>query len=236
MFHPEVLLGTLVELLPYAAELDPPLDGDVAAGTFFWNNGMFSYSDAMAYYCLLRWKKPATVVEIGSGFSTLVALEALARNGRGTVHCFEPFPRDFLRRDPRIRLHEMPAQEIRLETLEGILGDGDVLFIDSTHTVKAGSDCLHLYLRLLPRLRRHLHVHAHDVFLPWGMPKEWLLDRQYYWTEQYLLLALLTDNPKATVLYGSVWNGERLTDLMQVLMDGKYPFGGSSLWFEYRNG
>jgi Methyltransferase domain len=236
VFQPHVLQATLAQLLPFAAEFTPPLAGDETIGTFYWQNGMFSFSDAMAYYCFLRWKKPSAVVEIGSGFSTLVALEALARNGSGTVHCFEPFPRAFLRRDSRIRLHEMPAQEIRLEQLEEILGDGDVLFVDSTHTVKAGSDCLHIYLRLLPRLRRHLYVHAHDVFLPYALPKDWLLDRQYYWTEQYLLLALLTDNPKATVLFGSVWNNERQTDLMQFMMGGKYPYGGSSLWFEYRNG
>jgi hypothetical protein len=236
LFRAEVLRATAQSLFPFAEEFRPPLEGDEAAGTFYWQNPMFSYADAMAYYCFLRKLQPAAVVEVGSGFSTLVALQALERNGRGTVHCIEPYPREFLRRDPRVQLHSIPAQEVPLNLLEGILGDGDVLFIDSTHTVKAGSDCLHLYLRLLPRLRRHLYVHAHDIFLPFGMPKDWLVEHRYFWTEQYLLLAFLTDNPKATVQWSSYWSARQHPDLMQPLMGGQFPFGGSSLWFEYRNG
>jgi len=86
---------------------------------------------------------------------------------------------------------------------------------------------------LLPEIRRNVFVHVHDVFLPFGMPKEWLLDRQIFWTEQYLLLAFLVDNPKASVLYGSNYNAKWNSSLMEKLMGGKYAFGGGSLWFRY---
>jgi hypothetical protein len=108
-----------------------------------------------------------------------------------------------------------------------------VLFIDSTHTVKTGGDCVHIYLRLLPALRREVLVHAHDIFLPHGMPRDWLM-RHYYWTEQYLLLALLTDNPRARVLYGSAYHERYNPGPLTELMGGKYGAGGGSLWFRYR--
>jgi hypothetical protein len=235
LFDNRKMREVLDRLRPFAAEFQPPLDAsENDERRFFWNNPLFSYSDAMAYYCFLRCYRPATVVEIGSGFSTLVAVEALRRNGTGRVVCVEPFPRAFLRSWPEITLVEKPAQEIDAGTLNGWLAnDGDVLFIDSTHTVKTGGDCPHIYLRLLPILRRRVLVHVHDVFLPHGMPKAWLL-QHHYWTEQYLLLALLTDNPRAEVLYGSAYHEARNPDDLAELMGGKYQAGGASFWFAYQ--
>jgi len=226
--------GTLEKLLEFSKEFDPPADGDEEkCSRFFWKNSQFSYSDAMAYYCFTRWLKPATIVEIGAGFSTLAALEAIEHNQTGSIHCIEPFPRKFIEADRRISLHAVKAQEVQAEFLNDIIRDGDILFIDSTHTVKTGSDCLHIYLRLLPQIRRNIYVQVHDVFLPFGMPKEWLLDQQIFWTEQYLLLAFLIDNPKASLVYGSHFNTIRHPDLMAALMGGKNLSGGGSVWFSY---
>lgn len=234
VFVQETLRQTLEGCLAFSTEFNPPLVGDEeTCMKFFWQNGQFSYSDAMSYYCFARMARPANIVEIGSGFSTLIALEAIEKNRAGTVHCIEPFPRDFLKKDNRLTLHTVKAQDIQPEFLNDILRDNDILFIDSTHTVKTGSDCLHIYLRLLPALRRNIFVHVHDVFLPFGMPQGWLLDRQIFWTEQYLLLAFLIDNSKASVLYGSTYNAKWNSLLMDKFMGGKYPPGGGSLWFRY---
>jgi hypothetical protein len=224
----------LETLLPFAAEFDPPQEGNEAdpAG-FFWRNSMYSHADAMSYYCFVRALAPRSIVEVGSGFSTMVAAMARDRNGAGTIHCIEPYPPKWLTRRRDITLHAVKAQEIRVEFMNDILADGDIVFIDSTHTVKAGSDCLHLYLRMLPRIRRDIHVHVHDVFLPWALPKSWLFDHQFYWTEQYLLLAFLTDNPKARVVYASHCNAQREPALMERLMLGRAASAGGSLWFRY---
>ncbi|HEY3859901.1 MAG TPA: class I SAM-dependent methyltransferase [Gammaproteobacteria bacterium] len=226
----------LRSLAPYAADFTPPAEGTDrdTCEHFFWGNGLFMGSDAMAYYCYVRKLKPKAILEIGSGFSTLAACEAVQANGSGKIHCIEPYPREFLRRRKDIDLITRPAQEIDSEFVNDLLSDGDILFIDSTHTVKAGSDCLHIYLRLLPKIRRNIHVHVHDVFLPFGMPKQWLLEKQVFWTEQYLLLALMTDNPKFRVRYSSHYNARRHPDLLAKLTEGKAESGGSSLWFEYR--
>ncbi len=234
IFAQDKFRQTLEQLLQFSTEFNPPVDGDEEnCQRFFWKNSQFSYCDAMSYYCFIRMVRPTTIVEIGGGFSTLAALEAIEKNGTGSVHCIEPFPRNFLKKDKRVTLHTVKAQDIHPGILTNILQDNDILFIDSTHTVKTGSDCLHIYLRLLPEIRRNIYVHAHDIFLPFGMPKNWLLDLQLYWTEQYLLLATLIDNPKASVLYGGVYNAKWNPHLMERLMGGKYPSGGASLWFKY---
>lgn len=233
LFNESEFRQTLEKLLVFAKEFDPPIDGEEeTCQRFFWGNSQFSYSDAMSYYCFLRLLRPTTVLEIGSGFSTLVALEAVKKNGSGTIHCVEPFPRRFLEKT-NVSLYKKRAQDIGQEFLNDTLRDGDVLFIDSTHTVKTGSDCLHIYLRLLPEIRRNIYVHVHDVFLPFGLPKDWLLERQIFWTEQYLLLAFLIDNPKTSVVYGSNFNAKWHAPLMEKLMGGKYPAGGGSVWFKY---
>jgi hypothetical protein len=223
----------LQSLMPHAAEFTPPT-ADPGDGGYFWDNGLFGASDAMAYYCYLRKLKPRTVLEIGSGFSSLAALAGLKANGSGRLVCIEPYPRDFLKGRADITLVQEPAQRLKAEYFNDILADGDVLFIDSTHTVKTGSDCLHIYLRLLPKLRRRLHVHVHDIYLPFGMPKNDLLERQIHWTEQYLLLAFLLDNPKARVLYGSRYHAWCNPQMLELFMAGKAPIGGGSFWFEYR--
>ncbi len=94
VFDEDLLRATLEALIPYGADFIPNLEGDeaVCANGFFWKNTQFSWSDAMAYHALLRAFQPENVVEIGSGFSSLIAQQALQLNGRGKVTCIEPFP------------------------------------------------------------------------------------------------------------------------------------------------
>jgi hypothetical protein len=174
------------------------------------------------------------VVEIGSGFSTLIAIEALKVNGSGAITCIEPYPRDFLREIKGVDLLQVKAQDINPSKINDMLGDGDVLFIDSTHTVKTGSDCLHIYLRLLPAIKSNIFVCIHDIFLPFGVPKHWITDHRLHWTEQYLVLAWMIDNPRISVLYGSAYHERFNSDLLAQFMHGRYPHGGGSLWLEYR--
>ena len=156
VFNPGVMAEFLAAIDHYADEFDPPTQGDRdAPNGYFWDNPAFSYSDAMAYYCVLRHLRPAQVMEIGSGFSSLIALQALERNGTGQLCCVEPNPMPWLvGLGDRIELIRVPVQSIDPLIFNARLHDGDVLFIDSTHTVKAGSDCLHIYLRVVPALNR----------------------------------------------------------------------------------
>lgn len=236
IFNAEFLRDQLVSLFEYSEEFNPPNEGneETCENGYFWKNSQFSYSDAMSYYAFVRKLKPRRIVEIGSGFSTLVAASAIKANGFGSIACIEPYPRPFLPNVEHVTLHQIRAQDIDAEQINSMLDDGDILFIDSTHTVKTGSDCLHIYLRLLPQIKKNILIHIHDIFLPFGMPQKWVIDHQIYWTEQYLLLAWLQDNPKTTVIYGSVYHQHFNRPLLEKLMNGKYPSGGASFWLEYR--
>ncbi|NOT12356.1 MAG: class I SAM-dependent methyltransferase [Methylococcaceae bacterium] len=233
VFNPEVMRGFMSVLSQYASEFEPPKEGDKEnPQSFFWGNPAFSYSDAMSYYCVLRHFKPAQVLEIGSGFSTLVADQALKKNGNGSLILIEPYPKLFLRKLETVSsVHEKFVQDISIRMLIDLIEASDVWFIDSTHTVKIGSDCLYIYLKAMPEVKKDIIVHAHDIFLPFAFRKEWASDRQLYWTEQYLLYAYLLDNPKIEVLFGSTYANAFFPSELKSLMGGKYPCGGGSLWY-----
>lgn len=233
VFDDEAMVTYLQEaLLPYSEEFDPAFEQPDEEGVYYWRNPAFSFSDAMAYYCVLRERKPQTVIEVGSGYSTLVAQAALARNGHGKLICVEPYPMDWLRDRDGIELHQTAVQELTSDWFNDRMDSGDVLFIDSTHTVKTGSDCAHLYLRVLPRLQGDLLIHAHDIYVPFAMPRNKAQPRHIYWNEGYVLLALLLENPRMRVVYGSTYHHELHPDLLRTFMHDRHPPGGASIWFE----
>ena len=223
----------LNELRSYANEFNPPLEKPADNDeVFYWNNSSFSYMDAMSYYCIIRYCKPKRIIEIGAGNSTLVANQALQVNGAGDLVLIEPFLPEYLRNLKSItKTHEKIVQDFELEELVSLVEEADILFIDSTHTVKIGSDCLFIYLKLLPEITKKMLVHAHDVFLPYAQPQS-KIQKHIYWTEQYLLYAYLLDNPKTRALTGSNFCHRQFPEISKELMGGKYEDGGGSFWFE----
>ncbi len=234
IFDDERLLGVLAELEPFAEEFDPPLEcSEEPVQRYAWNSPAIGSCDAMAYYCFLRLRKPRRLIEVGAGYSTLIALEALERNGSGEIVCIDPYPKPFLELlQDRIEILRQPVQDVPLRFFEEGLLEGDVLFIDSSHTVKVGSDCLYLYLKVLPSLRAGVLVHSHDVFLPEALPRSFALDHHAYWTEQYLLLALLLGNPEWRVLFGSNYHCLYHGSEVERWMGGKVLAKGGSFWYE----
>lgn len=239
----DIVLGQWLERMdPFAHEFDrPKADDEDCPKGYFWNNTQFSHSDAMAYYCMLRTIKPNKVLEIGCGFSTLIAHEAIAKNictERTNAHitCIEPYPRPFMApmaAAGKIELVQRTAQSLTPEWVNSHLSDGDVLFIDSTHTVKSGSDCMHLYLRVLPFIEKKIYIHVHDIFLPFGMPKSWALDNQIFWTEQHLLLALIAGRPNVGFIFGSTYHEHFTRSKLDSFMRGQAASGGGSFWLEW---
>lgn len=224
------------QLLPYAEEFDPPSEDPGQSAEFFWKNPAFSFSDAMSYYCVLRDRKPDTVVEVGSGYSTLVAQQALRKNGRGRLICVEPYPMGWLTKLEGVDLRQTAVQELSSAWFNEHLSDGDVLFIDSTHAVKTGSDCAHLYLRVLPALEHELLIHAHDIYMPLVMPRNKAEPRNIFWNEGYVLLGLLLENPRMRVVYGSAYHHHFNRSLLTRFMHDRHPPGGASIWFSRARG
>jgi len=176
---------------------------------FYYNNGWFESVDAEVAYSMVRHFKPRRIVEIGGGFSTRVLAKAVRQNDEQygfecDLTTIEPYPDKVLKAGIPGTSHliEKPVQEVELEQFAA-LGDRDILFIDSSHVVRVGSDCIYEYLDILPRLQKGVVVHIHDIFLPSDYPRDAVLDRLCFWSEQYLLQAFLALNRDYEVLWGS---------------------------------
>lgn len=188
------------ELAPFIAEMDVPIEGPQPPGTFFLKNENYESVDAELLYAFVRARKPKRVVELGSGYSTLLIGEAARRNlAEGAVieHlAFDPYPRAQIfgeQPPPPTAFEPLPATEVPPERLAE-LEAGDILFVDTTHTVKLGSDVNHVILDVLPALAPGVLIHFHDIFLPWEYPRVWFEQMDYFWAEQYLLQAFLAFN------------------------------------------
>jgi predicted O-methyltransferase YrrM len=164
--------------------------------------------DAMILYSLLRYHRPQRYVEVGAGLSTYYASCAARQNeaeGRPmAITCVEPFPHTKLRSIAGIALVESEVQEAD-GTLFETLGAGDVLFIDSTHSLKIDGDVAYLFLEILPRLNKGVMIHIHDIPFPYNTPfpaETWVFGRPWpvFWTEAMLLQAFLCHNSEFQIL------------------------------------
>jgi Methyltransferase domain len=209
--------------------LDEPFEGPrYSAGP---DNTMFGAADAAIYRAMLLHLRPARVMEIGSGYTTALALDtADAHLSNLGIHCVEPYPERLLAllqpadRD-RIVLERRPVQDVPLSEFAK-LAHGDILFIDSTHVAKAGSDVVWLFLHILPRLRRGVVVHVHDVFWPFEYPADWLQDRRD-WTENYLLHAFLVGNSQWRIEFFSSWMWDQHREFVPQRLATESP---GSIW------
>jgi Methyltransferase domain len=224
-------LALLDELSRYAAELDDvPFDKPAVSRTFYFNNGMFGGTDALVLYAMLRLTKPRHIIEVGCGFSTLLALRAVAANQGGEITCIEPYPPDFLRR-LEVELIPEKVQALSYARFES-LGENDVLFIDSSHVVKCGGDVNFLFLEVLPRLRPGVIVHVHDIFLPDEFPRHWMVELHNFWTEQYLLHAFLLFNSSFRVLLANAYLGKHHLEAFKRAFPRSSWWGGASFWMQ----
>ncbi len=226
---PDGMRALISELMPYAHEFAPEaLRSPVPVR---WDDQQFGYSDLAAYYAMIRRYRPRTIVELGCGTSTRVAALACERNGRGRIAAVDPYPAASLSDLPGVTVHRAAAQDLTGGFFDDMLADGDFVFIDTTHAVKHDSDCVHIYLRLLPAIRKDVFVHVHDVFLPGPLPMHFMRDAQVFWTEQYLLYAYLLENPRTRTLWGSAYHQVHNADLLGRFMNGRARAGGASFWF-----
>ena len=195
-FRWEEQLALVNELATYHDELRQ-LDFD-------FNNGFFSGFDAAAYYELIRHLQPQRIIEIGGGYSTQIAAKALAANGKGKLVCVEPYPERLNGSGRSVELIQKRVEELNVDFF-ATLGANDILFIDSSHTVKFRSDVCFEFLEILPRLARNVWVHVHDIFFPHDYPAEWLINRRLALNEQYLLEAFLSFNKTFAPQLANYW-------------------------------
>ncbi len=169
-------------------------------------NGSFENGDAEIYYQILRYFKPKKIIEVGSGHSTQICLEAIKKNKEESgvdtnLTCIEPYENKWLEK-LGVNIIRKKIEDIDLDW-NNELNAGDILFIDSSHIIRPQGDVLKIYFEIIPMLKRGVIIHIHDIFTPKNYLKAWVVDQVRFWNEQYLVESLLMNNNKLKVLLAS---------------------------------
>jgi predicted O-methyltransferase YrrM len=202
---------------------------------FHMENSSYGHYDAIMLYGMLREARPRRIIEVGSGFSSAAMLDLNDHVIGGAVE-FTFIDPDLSRLRPLLRegdaaratLIERRVQEVPLETFAA-LGENDVLFIDSSHVSKIGSDVNRLFFDVLPSLAPGVLVHIHDVAGNLEYPRDWL-EQGRAWNEQYLLRAFLMYNPAWRMELFSAWLWNQRTNLIREKMPLCARGGGGQMW------
>ncbi len=201
---------------------------------YYWDNRVFHYADAFVLYAMLRHHQPRRWIEIGSGFSSAVLLDALDR------HPEIPTRPVFIDPDPtrvhallsetdreRSEYHQQRVQDIPLSLFDSLQA-GDVLFIDSSHVAKIGSDVNWLFFEIVPRLRPGVLLHVHDIPSSFEYSREWV-EARWAWNEAYLLRAFLMFNQAFRIEIHAAFLASRdPASCMRLLPE--CPGVGASVW------
>lgn len=220
---------------PLIAEFRPAVAQGNDRRAFFLDNPWYGPMDAHILYALLRRAPPARVLELGSGYSSLVIGEALRVNGEGGAparhEVVDPSPSPLLRAlGDRVQVRAASAAELPDEAFAS-LAAGDVLFVDTSHVVRPGGEVVRIVLEQLPALAPGVIVQFHDIYRPFEYPRVFYDVFDVHWQEQYLLQAFLAYNPNFTVLFANhaLWRLRRqqVLGLFPTLHPGREP---SALW------
>jgi len=216
---------------------------------YYFDNGMFCFADAFTLSAIMRTHSPARIVEVGSGFSSAVMLDTRDEIGLAVDLTFiEPNPDRLYallteRDQTTTAIHVKRVQEVPLTVFDE-LKEGDILFIDSSHVAKVGSDVTFLLLRVLPRLRAGVIVHVHDIFYPESYPESWIRQGRA-WNESIVLRAFLSSsnnydimafNSFAAFAFPEVFEN-RLPAFLISQRSGEVEMGagGASIWVRKRS-
>jgi hypothetical protein len=173
---------------------------------YYFDNGFFSYADAITLHTMIRHLAPRRIVEVGSGFSSCVTVDTNRLFFGNAIQCtfIEPYPdviNTLLPESDRkgVAIIRQKVQKVDLEIFRQLQA-GDILFIDSTHVSKIGSDVNRLILDVLPILDVGVFIHFHDIFYPFEYPKSWIYEGRA-WNEAYVLRAFLQFNSQFQIVY-----------------------------------
>lgn len=234
---PEEQLDLFNSFTRYYAEL-PFKPGKQPNFRYYFDNSYYSYSDGIVLYSMIRHFKPNRIIEIGSGFSSANMLDTneIFFDNKIEITFIEPYPEERLltimteEDKKRFTVIDKNVQLIPLEVFKK-LHSGDILFIDSSHVVKTGSDVNYILFEILPALNKGVLIHFHDIFYPFEYPKDWVFNG-IGWNETYFL--------KAYLMYNKNFDISLFTDYLHVVHHDhsfkKMPMAtigsGSSLWIE----
>jgi hypothetical protein len=226
------------DLLPFLTTC--PLPSVPTPGfAYYAENAFFALPDALVLQAMLRRHAPKRYVEIGSGFSSACAIDTIEHflNGSCATTFIEPQPQRLLGvlgdRARGSRIFDVPVQAVPPAFFEE-LEAGDVLFIDSSHVLRTGSDVCFELFEILPRLAAGVFVHVHDVLWPFDYPESWILRENRSYNEAYAVRAFLTGNADWTIAFFNDYFAKfEWLRIAQSFPGLSGTFGGS-LWLQRR--
>ncbi len=171
---------------------------------FYYHNPSIGLGDAEYLYNMIRLFKPKKIIEIGSGNSTLMTINAVNQNKKenhkySCKHvCIEPYEMDWLEKSD-LKIIRERVENIDKQIFSNLEAN-DILFIDSSHIIRPQGDVLFEYLEILPILKQGVLVHIHDVFTPKDYLDEWIIEDIKLWNEQYLLEAFMMFNNEYRII------------------------------------
>lgn len=217
-----------------------PANPTSVAFQYYLENNSFISVDAEILYCMVRHYRPSRILEVGSGFSTFIAAQAIRKNMaedpeyRCEFKSIDPYPNDIVKGgfDGFNGVISEKVENVPPDSFEE-LGNNDILFIDSSHVLKIGSDVQYEYMELIPRVKPGVVVHIHDIFLPAEYPQEWVMKKHVFWNEQYLLQAFLAFNESFKVLWSAAYMNLRHPEKLEREFDSyrRNDTRPGSFWF-----
>lgn len=226
------------ELIPYMKTSSFRNEEKTDQHRFFNKNGIYGYSDALILESMIRHLKPSRIVETGSGFTSALMLDVNEKyfNYKINLEFIEPYPERLF---TLITEQDKERVVLRLQGLQSVdlsvfktLGENDILFIDSTHVAKTGSDLLYLFFEILPVLQQGVYIHFHDIFnnfeyLPYHF--EW---KGFGWNENYFLRSFLMYNNQFEVILFSSLLDSKYRDHISARMPDYPFFTGGQFWMK----
>ncbi|HEV8020980.1 MAG TPA: class I SAM-dependent methyltransferase [Candidatus Lustribacter sp.] len=232
----DAMIALWERLLPFLTTC-PFSDAPAPGYRYGYDNQAFGYGDAVVLQAMLRHRRPKRLIEIGSGHSSACTLDTVDQfmDGACEVTLIEPHPKRVRAllgdRAGGVRIIESAVQRVP-EAVFAELEAGDVLFIDSTHVLRTGSDVFYELFEILPRIASGVAVHFHDMFWPFEYPSNWILEDNRSWNELYAVRAFLTNNDLWKIIFFS----DYLTKIEHERVERDLPrfaqSSGSSLWLE----
>jgi hypothetical protein len=219
----------------FVAEM-PFLDEKNSKHRYYFNNNFYSYTDGLILFFMMRFHQPKKIIEVGSGFSSALMMDTndLFFNKKIELTFIEPYPD---------RLYSLMSQEdkrvnkVHTDFVQSIdpagfkkLNSGDILFIDSSHVAKTGSDVNYILFDILPQLNSGVLIHFHDIFYPFEYPKDWVLEGRN-WNETYILKAFLMYNSEFAIKFYSDFVHKCYPESFSYI-PLSYKNTGGNLWLE----
>jgi hypothetical protein len=226
----------LQELIRWAAIIPFP-ENPNEKYRYYFANGWYTYADGFALFMMLNHFQPARIIEVGSGFSSALILDTneqfLSRSTELTF--IDPNPEHRLNKllretdKSKCTVVKDIVQNTSLDTFKQ-LKEHDILFIDSSHVSKTGSDVNFLFTEVIPGLAKGVVIHVHDIFFPFEYPQDWLFEHRLNWNELYMMHCFLMYNKAIEILFFSDYMQQKFPQEFREKAPGFMKSRAGSIW------